>query len=325
MLPAGKRPAFTLVELLVVVAIVALLSALLAGAVQKVREAVGRVSCANNLRQVGLALHQYHEANRRFPPGRQAPLPRIFSAHAELLPYLEQEGLYRLIDFSAPPATFTDGAGVVYDGAANFPAASRRVPAFTCPRDSAAGLIPGSPYGTTNYAANAGSGTVAYGSLSVGDGVFFLGGPVRITDVTDGTSNTAAFAERLLGSGQAVDSPAGPAVQRQMLQIPGGDDTTPAACADPGGGVWNAQGGAKWIVGNYGNSLYNHYYPPNVDTWDCLNTQQQKALGTARSAHPGGVNVLLCDGSTHFIANGVAPDVWRALATRAGADGVAGW
>src|SRR5688572_26360871 len=106
----GRR-AFTLIELLVVVGIVAVLTGLLLPAVQKARAAAARAACGNNLKQIGLALHAHHDARGRFPPGRGAPLPAVFSAHAPLLPFLEQEGVQTEIDFSAAPVTFSVAGG----------------------------------------------------------------------------------------------------------------------------------------------------------------------------------------------------------------------
>jgi hypothetical protein len=127
------------------------------------------------------------------------PAPAIFSAHAHLLPHLEQDGVRGLVDFTAAPATYT-APGVTYDGSRNLPAASALVRAFVCPADPAGGRVPGSEFAGTNYAANAGSGA-ASGSLAGADGVFFLGSAVRLTEATDGTSGTAAFCERTLGTG----------------------------------------------------------------------------------------------------------------------------
>jgi prepilin-type N-terminal cleavage/methylation domain-containing protein/prepilin-type processing-associated H-X9-DG protein len=311
------RPAFTLIELLVVIAIIAVLIALLVPAVQKVREAAARTQCANHLKQIGLALHGYHAAHGRLPPGRGAPLPAIFSTHAYLLPHLEQTAVAGRVDYAQAPATFSVGPTVTYDGAANFPAASTTVTVFACPSDPAGGRVPGGAYGGTSYAACAGSGTATYGTLTRADGVFYLGSRTRLTDISDGTSNTAAFSERLLGAG-----PAGTAgdPRHAMLELPGAADPTPAACAAPEGGTWYHERGAKWIVGNYGNTLYNHYYPPNAAAPDCMNMQQQKALAGPRGGHPGGVNLLLCDGSVRLAADTVDVPAWRALATRAGGE-----
>jgi prepilin-type processing-associated H-X9-DG protein len=310
-----RRPrAFTLVELLVVIATVAVLVGLLLPAVQKVRAAAARLSCQNNLKQVGLALHNHHAALGRFPPGRGAPAPAIFSAHAHLLPYLEQDNLRDLIDFASAPATYTVPPATVHDGARNFPAAATPVGTYVCPADPTGGRVPSSAFAGTSYAASAGSGR-ASGALSGSDGVFFLGSAVRLGDVLDGASNTAAFSERTIGEGGP--GPGDP--RRAMLEIPGAGDTTAASC-QPTNGSWNTQRGAKWIVGNYGNTLYNHAEPPNPPAFDCLNATQQKGRLAARSLHPGGVNVLFCDGSVRFVGDAIRAALWQAAATRAGGE-----
>ncbi len=315
-----RRFGFTLVELLLVIGIITVLVGLLVPAVQKAREAAARVACSNNLKQIGLALHQHHNTYGQFPPGRGAPLPAIFSAHSYLLLFLEQDGLQQLIDFHSAPTTFSIAGGPTYDGSRNYPAAIKRVKAFLCPSDPRGDRVPGSPYGATNYAANSGSGARSLGSLTQADGVFFLGSTIGFRDLTDGSSQTAAFAERSLGPGQRLGATPG----QLILERPPGSDPTPAGCGAELG-TWNTERGAKWILGNYGNTLYNHYYPPNVAVWDCMNIQQQKALTAARSAHPGGVMVLFCDGSVQFIGDALVPDVWHALGSRAGGEVIGSW
>jgi prepilin-type N-terminal cleavage/methylation domain-containing protein/prepilin-type processing-associated H-X9-DG protein len=301
-----RRRGITLIELLVVIAIIAILIGLLLPAVQKVRESANRMKCANNLKQLGLALHNYEGTYQEFPQARN-PFPLVHSAASRLLPFVEQDNLQRLVDYITPPTS-----------PANTLASRTRVPLFVCPSDPANGkVVTLADYGS-NYVANNGSGTVAYGLIASGDGLFTQT-PVRIADITDGTSNTSAFAESLLGSGKVPASPAEADPRYHVLEVPGGNDTTPAVC-ESASGTFTAIRGGKWIDGHYGNTLYNHYYPPNARTWDCGNGIHNKGLSTARSFHAGGVNLLLADGSVRFVRNGIALDTWRALGTRGGGE-----
>ncbi|MFO0875808.1 MAG: DUF1559 domain-containing protein [Gemmataceae bacterium] len=301
-----QRRAFTLIELLVVIAIIAILIGLLLPAVQKVREAASRMKCQNNLKQLGLALHSYEGTYQSFPQARNA-WPLVHSGLSRLLPFVEQENLQRLCDYSTPPTSAT-----------NLQASQTRVPLFLCPSDPGNGQVAGQPDFGTNYVSNNGSGTLGFGLIASGDGLFTQS-PVRHADVMDGTSNTAAFSESILGNGQVPASAAAADPRLVVLEVPGGNDPTPAAC-DGASGTFSGRRGAKWIDGHYGNTLYNHYYTPNPRTWDCGNGSHNKGLSTARSYHVGGVNLLLCDGSVRFISNAVQLTPWRALSTRAGGE-----
>jgi prepilin-type processing-associated H-X9-DG protein len=301
-----------LIELLVVIAIIAILIGLLLPAVQKVREAAARMECQNNLKQIGLAMHNYENVYRKLPPGRGTPFPLVFSTHAYLLPYVEQANLQQLIDFKSPPLDFGSGTN-------NAKANSTLVSFYLCPSD--AGQVSGSLYAATNYVACAGSGTIAAGNLSSGDGVFYHASKTRFTDLSsDGTSNTIAFSETLLGNGRTSTGATPGDPRREVLELPAGSDTLDAPCSSGINGIWSGQRGAKWINGHYGDTLYNHYYTPNAAQWDCGNGFHNKGLTAARSMHSGGVNVLLCDGSVRFVSNSVSLITWRALSTRNGGE-----
>jgi prepilin-type N-terminal cleavage/methylation domain-containing protein/prepilin-type processing-associated H-X9-DG protein len=338
-IPTSSRRGFTLIELLVVIAIIAILIGLLLPAVQKVRESAARAKCQNNLKQLGLALHNYHGAYNRFPPARNPfspPPPLVHSALARLLPFVEQDTVGRLIDFTTPPIYF---AGTTPPSVGNYTASITVVNLWLCPSDAIQGVVPGdgslairpdgsvSPtdhYAGTNYVTCVGSGsaTAAWGKYANSDGIFGQV-PYAALDVTDGLSNTAAFSESLLGLGGGPEPPAGPQPlvdpQRQVLTLPGGTTTDDAACA-AGSGYWSNQRGARWINGHYADANYNHHLLPNDPRWDGSNASHNPGQAAARSQHPGGVNVLLGDGSVRFVANGINPTTWQALATRGGGE-----
>jgi prepilin-type N-terminal cleavage/methylation domain-containing protein len=190
-----RRAAFTLIELLVVLAVIGILIALLVPAVQKVREAANRVQCANNLKQMGLALHGYHDANRSFPPGVVAESSDLengkHSGLVFLLPFVEQQPLYQ--DYNAIQP---------WKGPANLALAPVRVPVFLCP--SSANQVPedgGFPGAPTDYAFC--KGATAFlstdGALRPGSGLFDVNSRRRIADVLDGTSQTFAMGEAVGG------------------------------------------------------------------------------------------------------------------------------
>src|SRR3954453_19575846 len=201
-----RRAAFTLIELLVVIAIIAVLIGLLLPAVQKVREAAARMKCSNNLKQLGIALHNYEGPNGKLPPLYPGTAPGsitfnykyTWSVLAQLNPYLEQTNVYNSMDLTQP----------MYDASNNITAQNKfavvqKVSVFLCPSDK--GQPVSSAYGVTdmgptNYVACHGSGLSGggYGSPISGDGVFPAVNGVKITDVSDGTSNTAAMSESIL-------------------------------------------------------------------------------------------------------------------------------
>lgn len=319
-----RRRGFTLIELLVVIAIIAILIALLVPAVQKVRDSAARVQCENNLKQLGIALHGYEAVNKAFPPGRHQ-YPRVVSALGRILANVEQVNLQNLV---VADGTLTDPQNVA--------ASKTRVSLFVCPSDPALGVVPGSVDYGTNYVACNGTGALfdsagnptSYMKIPEGNGIFAQT-PTKIAAITDGTSNTVAFSESTIATVTAPATGSPPVDARQagmlVLEVAGGNDTTPSDC-DTMNGTWAANRGGMWINGHFGNTLYNHYYTPNVrGKWDCGNASHNKALTSARSYHSGSVNVLLADGSVRNVSDAVATSIWRALATRNGDEVVAGY
>lgn len=307
---------FTLIELLVVIAIIAILIALLLPAVQQAREAARRTQCKNNLKQIGLAIHNYESAMRVLPMARTLPFPFVFSPQARILPYIEQTNLHNLVNFNDAPLPF--GIPGMPDGSSNLTAAKTKLSLYLCPSDQSD--IPGNDYGPTNYVANVGTGLISAGDIDQGEGIFVTNSNLRFCDITDGTSNTVMFSESLTGDGQTPSGSTPSDYRRGMFEVSAGAPPTvptPAMCAAATSGSWNGQRSAKWINGHYGDALYNHFLTPNSKTWDCDNEFHNMALLAARSAHAGGVHVLLGDGSTRFVGDNINQSTWRALATRA--------
>jgi prepilin-type N-terminal cleavage/methylation domain-containing protein len=308
------RRGFTLIELLVVIAIIAILIALLLPAVQQAREAARRVQCRNNLKQIGLALHNYESTHTTFPPGR-LNYPMVFSVQAHILPYLEDANLYNLIDFNVAPNFGAPSSPMTR----NEIAVRTTIPSYLCPSDF--GRVPQTDFAPTNYVACTGSGVGAASSIKTGDGVMFSGSKIRFRDVTDGLSNTVCFGEQTLGVGGLPSSPSGPPMKAdgEVLELTGGTVTTDAACV-AGGGTWSGMRGAKWMNGHYGDTLHNHYYGPNSKQFDCGNGSHNYGLTASRSRHTGGVMALVCDGSVRFVSDSVDLANWRAIGTRSGGE-----
>lgn len=329
-----RRRAFTLVELLVVVAIIGGLVGLLLPAVQAAREAARRTQCGNNLRQLGIAAANHEAARRRYPVGAESRAwaakpnwPHQFfrwSVLAHLTPYYEQEHLLRALDLTVPLYVGLSPGDVAPQ---NKPIVALTVPLFLCPSDRNGPVSP--LFGPTNYAACTGTG-VAGGTPFDTDGMFFVNSGVRPQDVADGLSKTVAFAESTLGDGPVATTnrAAANAVTAYAFTFafPLSDTGCQAAF------YWNFTDlrGFSWANGEYRTCLYNHRRLPNDPEIDCLGVN----MGTtdprfmyagygwrgARSRHPAGVNVLLVDGATRFVTATVDGDVWRAAATRAGGE-----
>jgi prepilin-type N-terminal cleavage/methylation domain-containing protein/prepilin-type processing-associated H-X9-DG protein len=335
-----KRPGFTLIELLVVIAIIAVLIALLLPAVQAAREAARRAQCTNNLKQIGIAIHNYEGAVGCLPPGQLLGTANYdVAAQVYLLNYIEGGAIYNAINFMYQPVG-TAGPGA----AANATAFRARINTFVCPSDIDRLT---STMGHHNYAACSGSAANSNNTKGTFSGPFL--GPssssltasqvVAFRDILDGLSNTAAFSEKVLGIGNVnTYDPMTPSSTIYLTSTPS-DQTTPTPlyllckAITPGPTATLAQGiyysnnsygvGGCWFLGEMPFTRYTHVMPPN--TWSCDFTTSGGGLNikgahTATSRHPSGVNTLFCDGSAKFIKSSVNTNTWWALGTVSGGE-----
>ncbi len=328
---SALRRAFTLVELLVVIAVIGILVALLLPAVQAAREAARRTECTNNLRQIGLAMHNYHSTHNTFPPGRFVnPVDtqgRCFSAHAHLLPFLEANTLFGQINFNANP-----------EDASNAVAIEQTIPFFLCPSDQHRKLQGNSA--VHNYPLNTGttypvSPRNAYGERVTG--VFFENSRIGFRDILDGSSQTVCIGETVKSEGgpstwDGVSKTTGFVLTAGNDNLYSGPALTDYATQCHGSGLLLQQTrGSRWLYGAPGHSMYNHMRTPNDRDVDCrggiphsIKTDSLwRALSlnvAARSRHPGGVQTLSCDGHVQFVADSIALATWQALGSRNGSE-----
>ena len=335
-LSSRNRRGFTLIELLVVIAIIAILIALLVPAVQKVREAASRTQCINNLKQIGLALHGFHDANKRLPPGAADDTPPFgtqgganwgSSWMVYILPFLDQGPLYSKWDFAGGNSGFVNGT--------NGPLVNNlNLVAYRCPSSTVAQFanswngwtkmnvsytgIAGSavtPGGTGNYPTGCCNGAGGYSSDS---GILYADSRVTMVGITDGTSNTWIVGEQ---SNHLLDANRSP--------VTGGYNS----------GVGNSSGIYGWTMGAaIGNQ--------SVAAWgdgrafNCTAVRYQiNQIGFANSGasgtgndvgqnfplssnHTGGVNMLFADGTVHFASNSMSLPTISGLSTRAGTETV---
>jgi len=358
--PSSSRRGFTLIELLVVIAIIGVLVALLLPAVQAAREAARRSQCTNNLKQLGLALHNYESTHQSFPlGGNPAPVSgnvndirywAAWSAQTMLLPYLEQAPVYASLNFNFI------GQGDDYGARANTTGTATRINSFLCPSSPIPGALGnwyGKPWPGNNYFASAGSSLSWLGTMSSGrpNGCFAVGGSVvGLRDLTDGTSSTITFAEQrtgdfndgkispiediagnttVIGGGSTWDTalssmPAGSGQLTAWMQTCATNLRSGSTPYSPSGRSWN---GDLWFNGNYGHALGNTVLAPNSPYPNCMfhngnSDWDREGNAGMHSFHSGGANVCFGDGSVKFLKSSTALNVVWALGSRAQGEAV---
>jgi prepilin-type N-terminal cleavage/methylation domain-containing protein/prepilin-type processing-associated H-X9-DG protein len=328
----SNRRAFTLIGLLVVIAIIGILASLLMPAVQRAREAARRAQCLSNLRQLGIALTQYESTSGVYPFGVGADgdnsisqitsvTNRRYSLHSQLLPYIEQSSLFNRLNFFVQPfgPDLSGDPSTASGDRPNETVARTVIAVYLCPSDF--NRMPSRPWGQTNYRSCNGSSW----SGRAGDGMFGQSTRIRSGDVRDGLSNTAAVCERIRGHDDFtrldVDADlfrnAAPWTETTFRDWCGQltDSQALAFPRDPS----IANSGMNWLEGNMSWTRYNHLLPPgskscaNGLTWDGV-------AMTTNSRHGHSVNLLLGDGSVRAVKYSVNPAIWRAIGTIAGTE-----
>lgn len=329
---ARKNAGFTLVELLVVIAIIGILVGLLLPAVQAAREAARRMSCSNNLKQIGLALHNYHDTFRKFPPAgvyRKGASTGSWSIQARILPQLEQANLQQLIDWR-------------FDYSVQAAVCRTRIPTYLCPSEPKDQIRldpkpsdPNFSHYPLNYGGNMGEWFV-FNPLNgaVGTGVFAPNGNTNFASIADGTSNTIAFSEVKAWTPYVRDggnpntlNVASPAKPSEIVRLSGSFKVD--------------SGHTEWVDARVHQSGFTTTFAPNTlvsylnsgKTYDIdFNSSREGfsttgityAAVTSRSHHTSGVNANFADGSVRFISQSIELSTWRSLGSRAGGEVVSG-
>ncbi|MEN6498290.1 MAG: DUF1559 domain-containing protein [Thermoguttaceae bacterium] len=319
------RRGFTLVELLVVIAIIGILIALLLPAVQAAREAARRSQCTNNLKQIALAVHNYHDVYQAFPRYAYGVATssgmsnyQSMSAHMKLLPYVEQMPLYTQLNMKASWAA-----------APNDSLRKTIVSTFICPSD----LTPPpntSELGSCNYPVSAGS-CLAWSTSTQQNGVFQLGRDTRFASITDGTSNTIMLGENIVGDNDGNVYRVGEMVRG--VSFSGFAFPTQAQLETYGQSCDAAKSnhfsniGFWWIKPTLGQTVFNTVAPPNWKWPTCFicsgcGESDNPGVAPARSRHPGGANHALGDASVRFISDTVDFSVYQAAGSIDGGEAV---
>lgn len=332
-----RRQAFTLVELLVVIAIIGVLVALLLPAVQAAREAARRNTCVNNLKQITLALTNRETIAGNYPasfeidPGTTLTTNNgSWSIQAQLLPFLEAGAAFATINFALPWDDLENRSSGV---------PTLRVPTYMCPSEvnDIVRIKNGEEFVYPhNYGGNFGQ-WLAYDptdSSNTGDGVFYVNSKLRAAQVEDGLSNTFAFAEvKAFTPYIRNTTDPGPSIPDEANQLPTSGDLK------LGSDTNSNTGHTEWPDGRVHHSGFTTVFTPNTFVrfendgliYDIdmnsqkegnSSTQPSYAAITARSYHPGGVDVSLLDGSVHFASDDIDRIVWRGMSTRAGGETV---
>ena len=349
--PRPRHRAFTLIELLVVIAIIAVLIALLLPAVQAAREAARRARCVNNMKQIGLALHNYLATIGTFPPGRFnshiAGNGNCWGTYSQILPQMEQQALFNSFNFSLAPELEASLASA----SANSTGSATFLDALLCPSDPAPPTlitVGGELYASHNYDLSVGSGypvvaafpagyTSPFGALP--NGLFFENRGVGPAEITDGLSSTVAASETIRSTATSTyaNDPARVFLVTGDNKSSGAPLTSDADYASlclslPASTTqFQATKGVRWHYGAPGHTLYNHRRTPNDRGPDCRgglphsdksdpNWSNLSLNVASRSRHPGGVNSLMADGHVQFVKDSIQVNVWQALGSRNGGE-----